>query len=503
MIRRAFPSLSRASSLAGLAALALGFLSSFLSAAPAGAAETAPEPKPPTLEQKVDAAFGSAVETTDKGQVKNGALFNDVNTLWTCLAAFLVFFMQAGFAMVETGFTRAKNACNILMKNLLDFCFGSIAFWAVGFGLMFGMAANWGVDYYLFNGCKMVDGKPVENGFNWAFWLFQVVFCATAATIVSGAMAERTKFAAYIVYSIFISAVVYPIFGSWAWQSLWIGNKGWLEAPDGGFLAAKGLPGFIDFAGSTVVHSMGGWAALAGVIVLGNRRGRYDEGGVPGGPIPGHNIPLAVLGVFILWLGWFGFNPGSTTAVGGGSFAKIVVVTNLAACAGAISAMSVTWMATGKPDIGMTLNGTLAGLVAITAGCNNVNPGGALLIGAVAGVLVYYSVLCFDAMRLDDPVGAVSVHGVCGLFGTLACGLPFLDNRTDPETGKAIGSWAQFATQCIGAASAFVLSFGVMSVFFLLLKVTIGLRVSPEEETEGLDIGEHGYMAYANFNEEA
>jgi Amt family ammonium transporter len=456
----------------------------------AWAEETVP---PATDAEKAAAAVESAVQLTGEGTIKNKSLYADVDALWTCLAAFLVFFMQAGFAMVETGFTRTKNSCNILMKNLLDFCFGSVAYWAVGFALMFGTA------YFFYNGGKvgddgkmvMADGKVAEDSFNWAFWLFQAVFCATAATIVSGAMAERTKFVSYIVYSVFISAIVYPIFGSWAWGGLF-GDKGWLEAPDKGFLAGMGLPGFVDFAGSTVVHSMGGWAALAGSLVIGARLGRYSRDGEPGMPIPGHNIPLATLGVFVLWLGWFGFNPGSTTAVGGGSFAKIAVVTNLAACTGAMGAMIVTWLSTGKPDIGMTLNGTLAGLVAITAGCNNVNPPAAMLIGLVAGVLVYYSVLLFDILKIDDPVGAISVHGVCGAWGTLACGLPFLDNRAD-------ASWGQFATQCIGVGAAFVFSFGVMFAFFNLLKFTIGLRVSEEEESEGLDIGEHGYEAYANF----
>ena len=326
--------------------------------------------------------------------------------VWTLVAAVLVFFMQAGFAMVEAGFTRAKNAVNIMMKNLMDFSIGSLGYWAIGFGLMFGVSASgWFGTTGFFLGDFTPDGDP------WvlAFWMFQVVFAATAATIVSGAMAERTKFSGYLVYSIVISALIYPIFGSWAWGSLYKGG-GWLE----------GL-GFIDFAGSTVVHSVGGWAALAGAIVLGPRMGKYTrDGGIR--PILGHNMPMAALGVFILWVGWFGFNPGSTTAASK-DIAMIFVNTNLAAAAGAVLAMTTSWIKFGKPEVGMSLNGALAGLVAITSPCATVSPLSSVVIGAVAGVLVVLSVLFFDKIKIDDPVGAISVHGVNGAWGTLAAGI--------------------------------------------------------------------------------
>jgi Amt family ammonium transporter len=328
------------------------------------------------------------------------------NYMWTLIAAALVFFMQAGFAMVEAGFTRAKNAVNIMMKNLVDFSMGSIVFWALGFGLMFGASST---GWFGTSGFFLSDFSPDGDPWVLAFWMFQVVFAATAATIVSGAMAERTKFSGYLIYTVFISGLIYPVFGSWAWGSL-LNGGGWLE----------GL-GFIDFAGSTVVHSVGGWAAPAGAMVLGPRMGKYLKNGQVK-PILGHNIPLAALGVFILWLGWFGFNPGSTTTADK-SIAMIFVNTNLAAAAGALTAMITSWMKFGKPEVGMSLNGALAGLVAITAGCANVTPNSAIVIGLVAGVIVVMSVLFFDRIRIDDPVGAISVHGVIGAWGTLAAGL--------------------------------------------------------------------------------
>lgn len=392
--------------------------------------------------------------------------------VWTLVAAALVFFMQAGFAMVEAGFTRAKNAVNIIMKNLMDFSLGSIAFWAVGFGIMFGTTTTgwFGTDGFFLSGFK-AGGDP------WvlAFWMFQCVFAATAATIVSGAMAERTKFTSYLIYSFLLCAFLYPVFGSWAWGSL-LNGKGWLE----------GL-GFIDFAGSTVVHSVGGWAALAGAIVLGPRLGKYDTAGRVKA-IPGHSIPLAALGVFILWLGWFGFNPGSTTA-GNKDIAMIFVNTNLAAAAGAVAAMITSWVLFKKPDVGMSLNGALAGLVGITAGCANVLPTSAIIIGLVAGVLVVLSVLFFDRIKVDDPVGAVSVHGVCGAWGTLAAGLFNIDGATM----KII------MVQLTGIGAAFAWAFGIGFLMFKLIDMTVGLRVTPEEEMEGLDIGEHGAHAYTDL----
>ena len=398
------------------------------------------------------------------------------NYLWTLVAAALVFFMQAGFAMVEAGFTRAKSAVNIMMKNLMDFSMGTIAFWAVGFGLMFGASET---GWFGTSGFFLNDYSPGGDPWVLAFWMFQVVFCATAATIVSGAMAERTRFTGYLAYSVLISAIIYPVFGSWAWGSL-LNGGGWLENL-----------GFIDFAGSTVVHSVGGWAALAGSIVLGPRLGKYDKDGNIK-PILGHNIPLAALGVFILWLGWFGFNPGSTTTADK-SIAMIFVNTNLAAAAGAVAAMVTSWLKFGKPEVSMSLNGALAGLVGITAGCANVLPVSAVAIGAVAGVLVVFSVLFFDRIKVDDPVGAISVHGVCGAWGTLAAGIFNIG-------GTSAGI---IAVQLAGIASCFVWTFCAAFVMFKTIRMTIGLRVSPEEEAEGLDYTEHAGNAYADFQTSA
>lgn len=393
--------------------------------------------------------------------------------VWTLVAAFLVFFMQAGFAMVETGFTRAKNSVNIMMKNMMDFSMGSLAYWAVGFGIMFGVSKT---GWFGTTGFFLSDFATEHDPWVYAFWMFQVVFAATAATIVSGAMAERTKFVGYLAYSAIISAIIYPVFGSWAWGSLYKGS-GWLE----------GL-GFIDFAGSTVVHSVGGWAALAGAIVLGPRIGKYGKDGTVNA-IPGHNIPLATLGVFILWFGWFGFNPGSTTAANTDT-ALIAVNTNLAAAAGAIGAMLVAWAMFKKPDGSMVLNGALAGLVAITAGCANVTPSNAVIIGLVAGVLVVLSVVFIDSkLKIDDPVGAVSVHGVCGAWGTLGAGL---FNSAGFST-KVVG------VQLLGIGAAFLWVFPTMFIFFKLIQATIGLRVDPDDEAEGLDYTEHGNVAYADF----
>ena len=394
------------------------------------------------------------------------------NYVWTLVAAALVFFMQAGFAMVETAFTRAKNAINILMKNLMDFSMGSIVYWAIGFGLMFGTSST---GWFGTSGFFLSDFTPGGDPWVLAFWMFQVVFAATAATIVSGAMAERTKFTGYLIYSAVVCGLIYPIFGSWAWGSLYNGN-GWLE----------GL-GFIDFAGSTVVHSVGGWAALAGAIVLGPRIGKYQADGSVR-PIPGHNMPLGALGVFILWLGWFGFNPGSTTTADT-SIAMIFVNTNLAAAAAAITAMITSWIKFGKPEISMSLNGALAGLVAITAGCANVTPGSSIIIGAIAGILVVISVLFFDKIKIDDPVGAVSVHGVNGAWGTLAAGIFNIGGTTAGIIG----------VQLLGMAACFVWTFSTAFILFKLISMTIGLRVSPEEEADGLDFHEHGGTAYPDF----
>ena len=392
--------------------------------------------------------------------------------VWTLVAAFLVFFMQAGFAMVEAGLTRCKNTVNILMKNLMDFSVGSIAFWAIGFGIMFGVTNGFfGTDGFFFS-------DFAKDGDTWvfAFWMFQVVFAATAATIVSGAMAERTKFVGYLIYSAVVSAIIYPVFGSWAWGSLFHGS-GWLE----------GL-GFIDFAGSSVVHSVGGWAALAGAIVLGPRIGKYTPDGKPRA-IPGHNLTLAALGTFILWFGWFGFNPGSTTAAIKDT-ALIAVNTNLAAAAGAIGAMFTAWTVFKKPEATMTFNGALAGLVAITSPCANVSPLSAVILGLAAGILVVFSVIFFDKVaKVDDPVGAISVHGVCGAWGTLAAGIFDINGF----------SWSVVGIQALGVLACFAWAFTTAFILFKIIQKTIGLRVSKEEELEGLDVGEHGLEAYPEF----
>ena len=421
------------------------------------------------------AVFAASSDTNSLESIKE-ELQTNINIVWTCIAAFLVFFMQAGFAMVEAGFTRAKNAVNILMKNMMDFSVGSLAFFLIGFGLMFGKS-NGLFGTTLFG----LSGVEPGTGWNWTFLIFQTVFAATAATIVSGAMAERTKFVAYLCYSAVISLVIYPVFGSWAWGGLLDGG-GWLEKL-----------GFHDFAGSTVVHSIGGWLALAGAIMLGPRVGKYGPDGKPKA-IMGHNLPLAALGVFILWFGWFGFNPGSTTT-GDGSIGYIAVTTNLAAAAGALTALITSWSVIKKPDISMTLNGALAGLVAITCPCDGVSPFGAIIIGAVAGVLVVLSVLFIDyVLKIDDPVGAVSVHAVNGLWGTLSFGLFAMDGGLFYG-----GGIKQFAVQFLGAATAFLWAFGLGLILFFVLKSSVGLRVSSEEELKGLDIGEHGMEAYAGF----
>lgn len=432
--------------------------------------------------KSVDPAVSKAI-----AESKNSLQMN-INIVWTLIAAILVFLMQAGFAMVEAGFTRSKNSVNILMKNLMDFSVGSLAFFILGFGLMFGVTNG----FFGTTNFMLAGTESGSDHWNYTFLIFQTVFAATAATIVSGAMAERTKFRSYLIYSVFITAIIYPIFGSWAWGGLLDGG-GWLEAPDGGFLAGMGLPGFLDFAGSTVVHSVGGWLALAGAIVLGPRIGKYAPDGTSKA-IMGHNIPLASLGVFILWFGWFGFNPGSTTT-GNGDIGYIAVTTNLSAAAGAILAMVTSWILFKKPDISMSLNGGLAGLVAITAPCDGVSPWGAIIIGAIAGVIVVYSVVILDKkFKVDDPVGAISVHGVAGAWGTLAAGLFNL------ESGLLYGhGFAQLGTQLIGVLVAFAWAFGLGLVLFLGIKYTVGLRVSAEEEAKGLDIVEHGMEAYDGF----
>jgi Amt family ammonium transporter len=393
-----------------------------------------------------------------------------LNFAWTILAAVLVFFMQAGFALLETGFTRRKNAVNIIMKNMMDVSVGALVFFALGFGIMFGTTlGGWiGTDGFFLAGLA-------EDPWTYAFFLFQAVFAATAATIVSGAVAERTRFTGYILFSILITGLIYPVFGSWAWGGLFNGS-GWLE----------GL-GFIDFAGSTVVHSVGGWAALAGALVVGARVGKYDENGKPR-TIPGHSLPLAALGVFILWFGWFGFNAGSTTE-GSTDIALIAMNTFLAAGAGATGAMLLTWVKDGIPNATMTLNGVLAGLVAITAGCANLTPIFAIVTGLAAGVVVVYATMALDKF-VDDPVGAIAVHGVCGAWGTLAAGLFDSAGMFNP---------AVIGVQLLGIAAAFLWTFPVSYVIFTILKKTVGLRVDEHPEDIGLDLHEHAIQAYPEF----
>jgi ammonium transporter, Amt family len=416
-----------------------------------------------------------AAEPTEAAKVSTG-----LDTVWVLLAAFLVFFMQAGFGMVEAGFIRAKNTCNILTKNFIDYCSASLVFFVVGYAFMFGD----GNSFIGWSGFGLGADAPNPSGVSiWAFWLFQAAFCGAAATIVAGGMAGRMKFQAYLLYTVIISALVYPIVGHWIWHS-------------GGWLAKLG---FADFAGSTVVHTTGGCAALIGTIILGPRIGKYvgANGKTKAKAILGHNIPLASLGVFILWFGWFGFNPGSTLGVssdGGASAALVAINTNLAAAAGAIAAMITIWIVAGKPDLGMTMNGCLAGLVAITAPCAFVTPAAAIIIGLVGGVLVVLGTLLLDRVRVDDPVGAFPVHGINGIWGTLAVGLF--------HTEKGLfngGGIAQLGVQALGAATVAAFVLVTMGSVFFVIKKTVGLRVSKTEELRGLDIGEHGMEAYAGF----
>lgn len=401
-----------------------------------------------------------------------------VNAIWLLLGTCLVFFMQAGFAMVETGFTRAKNAGNIIMKNLMDFAVGSIIYWILGFSLMFGDSIGGfiGAPYLL-------DGWSGNSNFVWI--IFQTVFCATAATIVSGAMAERTKFSAYLIYSFCISAFIYPVVGHWVWGGGWLAN---LSTP------------FHDYAGSTVVHSVGGWCALVGAKVLGPRIGKYGKDG-KSNPIPGHSLTLGALGVFILWFGWFGFNPASsadgTNVLLNG---RVFVTTNIAAAVAATITMIVTWVKYKKPDVSMTLNGALAGLVGITAGCDMVSAWGAMAIGLICGIVVVIVIELLDhKLKIDDPVGAVGVHCGCGVVGTLCVGLFAV------EGGLFYGGGASLLlSQIIGVVSVAAWTILCISILFAIIKKTIGLRVSPEEEIEGLDICEHGLSSsYADFEVKA
>ncbi|VAW18433.1 Ammonium transporter [hydrothermal vent metagenome] len=396
-----------------------------------------------------------------------------INNIWVLVAAFLVMFMQAGFAMVEAGFTRSKNTANILTKNLMDFAIGSLAFWMIGYTIMYGKSILGliGTPSLFFN------DNGVGDYANMTDLMFQTVFAATAATIVSGAVAERTKFNAYLIFTVVITVLIYPISGHWKW------GGGWLDQL-----------GFLDFAGSTLVHSVGAWVGLAGAMLLGPRIGKYSKGKAKA--IPGHNLTFGALGVFILWFGWFGFNPGSQLGAAGNentvAIAHIAITTNLSASAGAIGALFLSWFKYKRPALSLALNGALAGLVAITAGCDIVSPGGAVIIGLIAGILLVFSVEIFDqVLKIDDPVGAISVHGVGGAFGTIAVGL------FATEGGLFYGGGTDLLiAQVIGVVAVFAWAFGTGWVLFKILKSTIGIRVSKRVEEEGLDVYEHGESAY-------
>jgi Amt family ammonium transporter len=394
-----------------------------------------------------------------------------INIAWVVLASALVFFMQAGFALLESGMSRAKNAVNVMMKNFMDACVGSVMFWLLGFGLMFGanLTGWYGVSHF-----AMDSGTP----WDFTFLLFQMMFAATAATIASGAMAERTRYGAYLVGAILICGFIYPVFGSWAWGGAY-GGKGWLAEL-----------GFIDFAGSTVVHSVGAWCALAGILVLGPRLGRFAPDGTPR-LIQGHNLSLVTLGAFILWVGWFGFNAGSTLAVNE-SLGLIALNTHLAAAAGAIGAVLALRSTSSPILLTTTVNGALGGLVGITAGCATMSPGFALLTGLVAGMLVVYGMALMEALRLDDVVGAVPVHGLAGIWGTLAAGLFFTGDLFD--SGRVL-------VQFMGVAAAFLWVFPLALLMYLILAKTIGLRVPAQHEQQGLDFSEHAESGYPEFGQ--
>ena len=398
-----------------------------------------------------------------------------IDTLWVLLGGILVFWMQAGFAMVETGFTRSKNAGNIIMKNLMDFALGSLIYWIIGFGLMFGKDAAGiiGIPGFFTDGTAENAATSVNN---YAFLFFQTVFCATAATIVSGAMAERTKFISYCIYSAIISAVIYPIAGHWIWGGGWLAQLG-----------------FHDFAGSTAVHSIGGWCALVGATILGPRIGKYSKDG-KSNAIPGHSLTLGALGVFILWMGWFGFNPGSSLGITGEG--ALELSSRVAAAAAATVTMVLTWVKYGKPDVSMSLNGVLAGLVAITAGCDVVSPLGAAIIGVISAFAMVYGIEFVDkVLKVDDPVGAVGVHCINGVVGTILTGVFAMDG------GLFYGGGFKFlGVQCLGVAAVAIWSVATATILFKGIKATIGLRVTREEEIRGLDIEEHGLeSSYADF----
>jgi len=420
-----------------------------------------------------------------------------LDTVWTLITAFLVFWMNAGFALVESGFCRVKNAVNILSKNFIVFALSSIAFYVVGWGLMFGD----GNPFIGLQGIFMLSGadnspatgmdyQGVYTAINWtgiplyAKFFFQLVFAGTAATIVSGCVAERVKYISFILFSLLLVGIAYPITGHWIWGGGWLAQRG-----------------FFDFAGSTVVHTVGGVAGLAGILLLGARIGKYKSDGTVNA-IPGHNMTSATLGCLILWLGWFGFNPGSTMAADPGAISHILNTTNLAGAIGLLTATATAWLVLGKPDLGMTINGCLAGLVAITAPCAFVSVNSSLIIGGLAGIIVVFAVLFFDKLKIDDPVGALAVHLANGVFGTICVGLFAQDKITGVATGNGLffgGGFKLLGVQLLGSASVIVFTLAVSLIFWAVIKATLGLRVSRDEEIHGLDMGEHGMEAYAGF----
>jgi Amt family ammonium transporter len=403
-----------------------------------------------------------------------GAIKDDMGMLWMLLSGILVFFMQAGFTLVESGMTRSKNAVNIAMKNLLDIAVGSLTYWFVGYSLMYGDTSN---GWFFWSGIMQGEGADL---------FFQTMFAATAATIVSGAIAGRTKYSTYVIFSIVMTAIIYPIAGGWQWQ-----GSGWLTEL-----------GFIDFAGSSIVHAVGGFAALVAAYLVGPRIGKFVDGKVM--PIPGHNQILATLGVFILWLGWFGFNGGSQLAWGGDdavAASTVVLITNLAAAAGALGALITTWIWYGKPHLAQSLNGALAGLVSITAGCGNMTAGGAVLAGLIGGVIVVFSIEFIEKkLKIDDAIGAASVHGIVGFWGTIVIGLWGVDG--DTKIGLFNGGVTdQLIAQLTGGLAYAVWAVVLSFIVFGILKKTVGLRVTEEEEVAGLDISEHGSIAYPGKRE--
>ena len=402
-----------------------------------------------------------------------------VDTLFVLISAFLVFLMQAGFGMLEAGFIRAKNTCNILTKNFLDYCMASLGFFVFGYAIMF----SEGNPFFGTSGFFLVGAESAADVPLWAFWLFQAAFCGAAATIVAGGMAERMKFPAYLAYSFIISAFIYPIVGHWTW------GGGWLAQLD-----------FFDFAGSTVVHLTGGATALVGAMVLGPRLGRFNADG-SSNPIPGHSVPLASLGVFILWFGWFGFNPGSALSVGNGETISLIAInTNLAAAAAAVTTTFISWILFGKPDLFFTMNGALAGLVSITAPCAVVSPGAAIWIGVTGGFVIVLGEGLLRIIRVDDPCGAFPVHGLCGIWGTLTVGLWGRESLGLAREGLFYGGgFEQLGIQALGAFASGIFVFLSMGLVFIAIRAVLGLRVSRMEEIRGLDMNEHGMESYTGF----